>query len=438
VASSRKDSALAVTTRDTAKEIAVSDKNKKAAADSAAIAKNTGPPAVSNTEPAVETKKNNLPPIPGKTISKQKKDTTTIGNRSAPPLPTAVAQAKKERRDTAKERKDTIIFMTGGSTDANKALAKKTTPQKEEKTLAATKKDSLTTLKKDTAAALVKNDLRKSAEQKNDSLANVPAKRHRPLVNKAAELLTDTSYVAVFVDESDERFDTIRISIPFIEPVAVAKQDRQPPKEIKSPGNITNQGKIIKDSTPLVVTEKQPAAPVVKTDTNAAGKATKDTAAAGVTRQTITPPAKKDSDATGKTAKDSMAAQAVVQSTKKDTGSTSSTPDSAKTATKPSMPLNSDCKETATESDIDKLRIKMLLVASDDDRIVLAKKVFKQKCFSVKQVKALSELFKTDEGKYKWFDAIYPFVSDSSNFSSLGELIKNDYYLNRFKAMLRN
>ena len=80
----------------------------------------------------------------------------------------------------------------------------------------------------------------------------------------------------------------------------------------------------------------------------------------------------------------------------------------------------------------------MLLVASDDDRIVLAKKVFKQKCFSVKQVRALSELFKTDEGKYKWFDAIYPFVSDSGNFSTLGELIKNDYYLNRFKAMLRN
>ena len=437
VASSRKDSALAVTTRDTAKEMAVSDKNKKAAADSAAIAKNTGPPAISNTESAVETKKNNLPPVPGKTISKPKKDTTTIGNRSAPPLPTAVAQAKKERRDTAKERKDTIIFMTGGSIDANKALAKKSIPQKEEKTLAPTKKDSLTTVKKDTAAALVKNDLRKSVAEKNDSLANVPAKRQRPLVNKAAELLTDTSYVAVFVDESNERFDTIRISIPFIEPVAVAKQDRQPPKEIKSPGNITNQGKIIKDSTPLVVTEK-PAAPVVKTDTNTTGKATKDTAAAGITHQTITPPAKKDSDATGRMAKDSMAAQAVVQSIKKDTGSAGSTPDSAKTATKPSLPLNPDCKETATESDIDKLRIKMLLVASDDDRIVLAKKVFKQKCFSVKQVKALSELFKTDEGKYKWFDAIYPFVSDSGNFSSLGELIKNDYYLNRFKAMLRN
>jgi hypothetical protein len=80
----------------------------------------------------------------------------------------------------------------------------------------------------------------------------------------------------------------------------------------------------------------------------------------------------------------------------------------------------------------------MLLVVTDEERIGLAKKVFKQKCFLVKQVKALSELFKNDEGKYKWFDAVYPFVSDSGNFSSLAELIKDGYYLNRFKAMLRN
>jgi hypothetical protein len=53
-------------------------------------------------------------------------------------------------------------------------------------------------------------------------------------------------------------------------------------------------------------------------------------------------------------------------------------------------------------------------------------------------VRALSELFKTDEGKYKWLDAVYPFVSDAGNFSALGELIKDEYYLNRFKAMLRH
>ncbi|MEO5593614.1 MAG: DUF4476 domain-containing protein, partial [Chitinophagaceae bacterium] len=100
--------------------------------------------------------------------------------------------------------------------------------------------------------------------------------------------------------------------------------------------------------------------------------------------------------------------------------------------------LNSDCKEIAWDGDIDKLRIKMLLVITDEEKIGLAKKVFKQKCFLARQAKALSELFKTDEGKYKWLDAVYPYVSDSGNFYKLGELIKDEYYLNRFKAMLRN
>ncbi len=77
-------------------------------------------------------------------------------------------------------------------------------------------------------------------------------------------------------------------------------------------------------------------------------------------------------------------------------------------------------------------------MTTDEDRIALAKKIFKQKCFLVLQVKALSELFKSDEGKYKWFDAAYPFVSDTGNFVSLGELIRDDYYLSRFKAMLRH
>ena len=100
--------------------------------------------------------------------------------------------------------------------------------------------------------------------------------------------------------------------------------------------------------------------------------------------------------------------------------------------------LHSDCKETALDEDIDKLRIKMLLVTTDEEKIGLAKKVFRQKCFLTKQVKALSELFKSDEGKYKWFDAVYPFVADNGNFNKLGELIKDEYYMNRFKAMLRN
>ena len=58
--------------------------------------------------------------------------------------------------------------------------------------------------------------------------------------------------------------------------------------------------------------------------------------------------------------------------------------------------VNSDCKAEAWDSDIDKLRIKMLAVKTDEEKITLAKKIFKVKCFSVKKVKSLSELFTSD------------------------------------------
>ena len=103
----------------------------------------------------------------------------------------------------------------------------------------------------------------------------------------------------------------------------------------------------------------------------------------------------------------------------------------------PKISMNKDCKGFATDYDIDKLRIKMLSVDNDDDKIIEARNIFKAKCFSVKQVTALSEVFKTDDGKYKLFDAVYIHVSDTGNFIQLQQLLNDPYYINRFKAMIR-
>ena len=99
--------------------------------------------------------------------------------------------------------------------------------------------------------------------------------------------------------------------------------------------------------------------------------------------------------------------------------------------------VNSDCNDFATDDDIEKLKVKMLSKKSIDGQIVEAKKFFKTKCLSTKQVKALSTLYKTDADKYKLFDASYPFVSDSSNFMDLVVLLNEVYYINRFIAMVR-
>jgi hypothetical protein len=70
--------------------------------------------------------------------------------------------------------------------------------------------------------------------------------------------------------------------------------------------------------------------------------------------------------------------------------------------------------------------------------IAQARKYFKNKCYRTEQIKYLSTLFLTDEGKYRFFDAAYLHVSDQDKFISLQSEIIDSYYLNRFKALIAN
>lgn len=105
---------------------------------------------------------------------------------------------------------------------------------------------------------------------------------------------------------------------------------------------------------------------------------------------------------------------------------------------KPIVNFNSDCKATATESDFMKVRKKMASSSSDDAMIDAAKKAFKSSCYSVEQIKNLSLLFLNDAGKYNFFDASYPHIYDTQNFGLLQSQLSDQYYITRFKAMIRN
>ena len=98
---------------------------------------------------------------------------------------------------------------------------------------------------------------------------------------------------------------------------------------------------------------------------------------------------------------------------------------------------SNNCKSMAVEDDFFKLRKKMAGQNNDDAMIAEAKKTFKTKCFSTTQVRNLSALFLTDESKYKFFDTAYQYVSDLENFSTLQTALKDEYFINRFKAMIR-
>src|ERR1700730_10791426 len=90
-----------------------------------------------------------------------------------------------------------------------------------------------------------------------------------------------------------------------------------------------------------------------------------------------------------------------------------------KKTTKNIVLIRSDCKNFASENDVDRLRMKIMGEKKKEDKIALAQKTFKSKCFSTKQIKILCELFPNDEGKFSFFSAAYTHVSDTDNFRQL-------------------
>jgi hypothetical protein len=96
--------------------------------------------------------------------------------------------------------------------------------------------------------------------------------------------------------------------------------------------------------------------------------------------------------------------------------------------------VNSDCHAFATDYDVDKLRVRMLNANKDDDRLEAAYKIFKTKCFTTRQIRALSEVFTTDAARFKFLATAYPFVSDD-NFPELVNLLSDPIYTGRFRTM---
>lgn len=95
-----------------------------------------------------------------------------------------------------------------------------------------------------------------------------------------------------------------------------------------------------------------------------------------------------------------------------------------------------NCNQVANEEDFFQLRKNMAAEISNDNMLNEAKKTFKTKCFLTEQIKNLSTLFLTDEAKYKFFDISYQYVSDIEKFPSLLSELKEEIYINRFKAIL--
>jgi hypothetical protein len=96
----------------------------------------------------------------------------------------------------------------------------------------------------------------------------------------------------------------------------------------------------------------------------------------------------------------------------------------------------SACTNLASNVDFKRLRKDMAAQDTDDAMLAKASRVFRSKCFTTEQVKNLSALFLSASGKYRFFDAAFTSVSDQDQFSTLQTELADEYYINRFKALI--
>jgi len=174
--------------------------------------------------------------------------------------------------------------------------------------------------------------------------------------------------------------------------------------------------------------------PEEKPDENKPGKKFLDISTDSVKITNDQLPAKKEENKVGKKDPDISA----------DSSKTvSDTPAEKKLELKKLWPFNKNKDGTkqcdvAGNNDFLKLRRRMAARTNDDGMIEEAKKYFKSKCFTTEQLRNLSSMFLSNAGKYHFFYEAFEYVADKENFSSLESELKDEYYSNRFKAMVQN
>jgi hypothetical protein len=98
--------------------------------------------------------------------------------------------------------------------------------------------------------------------------------------------------------------------------------------------------------------------------------------------------------------------------------------------------INSDCGNVLDETNFRKVLRKFVAGKDDDGMIDAFRRQTKGYCLETSQIKTLVQLLGTNESRYRLLDLAYPKVSDSEHYSSLENVLTDDYYKGRFKAML--
>jgi hypothetical protein len=235
-------------------------------------------------------------------------------------------------------------------------------------------------------------------------------------VIKAGEKAGKEGTGYVFIDFNSKGADTVKIFIPAaMEEVAVSE----------TAAAVDSAVTVVKEDAPVekkAEKKKRKEPEFVEPAAGTAGTVTEG----GVSNPFYTKPATE-------TVKTETTGSTTAEPASEPPAAKTSTPDNTKVAS-----YNSNCSGgMAVDKDLDKLKKRMVGENSDDKMVSVARKAFKAKCYTTEQIKELGRLFYTDESRYQFYDAAYPFVYDVSNFISLENMLLDDYYKKRFRAMLR-
>lgn len=256
--------------------------------------------------------------------------------------------------------------------------------------------------------SLKKSDIEKVAAEPKLSLpaaATATVLKEINTVKVITTILDNEGRSAIYIDKTDNVNDTVKLFIPYekIIPVNEIKDEKRLEKKDEVNGDPKEDAKFLNIELPNPNTIKD---------------STKDQPSAATTAESIKTVPEKEVNTNAE--KTTVLTNAVNETPLKQ------------------QSINSDCKNLATDNDFMKLRKKMASENKDDNMIGVAKKAFKSNCFSTEQIKNLSVLFLKDDGRYRFFDAAYPFVYDSQNFNTLQMQLTDEYLINRFKAMIRH
>lgn len=184
----------------------------------------------------------------------------------------------------------------------------------------------------------------------------------------------------------------------------------------------------------LTITRNEPSQPTAKDTIPARLTANEKTDTSATTRTTKAPPT--DTVAISNSPK-GIAGNPYFQPTP-DTAATSNEKSNNYTPTITRPAAGATCKISASNDDFVKLRKRMVSNGVEAKMIVIAQKVFGEKCFTVEQIKQLGIMFLTDDGRYRFFEMAFAYTIDVAGFAALETQLIQTANKDKFTQLIRS